>query len=95
MFVTRKLSKEVTTLTIAKVIQRDHQKIRGVLQPVGRDIGNLSGSNVRSPPTIVFQFEYVISGGGAVMFWSAIIDDSSIRPFQIENSVKIGVIMRF
>ena len=28
VFVTRKLSKGVTTLTIAKVLQRDHQKIK-------------------------------------------------------------------
>ena len=28
IFVTRKLSKGVTTLTIAKVLQRDHQKIK-------------------------------------------------------------------
>ena len=36
VFVTRELSKEVTTLTLAQVIQRDH---RGMLQ-VSRDIGN-------------------------------------------------------
>ena len=28
-------------------------------------------------------------GGGGIMFWPAIIDDGSIRPFRIEIGVKI------
>ena len=28
-------------------------------------------------------------GGGAVMFWAAIVGDSTIRPFRAEDGVKI------
>ena len=58
----------------------------------------MSGPNAGSPPTIIFQFEYVISKGrGGIMFWPTIIDNGSIRSFRIENGVKIDsqVIMRF
>ena len=29
-------------------------------------------------------------GRGEIIFWPAIVDDGSIRPFRIENHVKIG-----
>ena len=47
VFVARKLSKEVTALTIAKVIQRDPGKSRDMLQPVSRNIGNVFNYNYR------------------------------------------------
>ena len=50
----------------------------------------MSEPNAGSPPTIFLQFMYVISKvEPGFMFWPAIIDDDSIRPFRIENGVKI------
>ena len=37
----------VTTLAIAKVLPRDNRKIRGMLQPVSRDIRNVFSHNYR------------------------------------------------
>ena len=41
----------------------------------------MSWPNTRSPPTIVFKFK--------TLLWPAIIDDGSIRPFRIQNGVKL------